>query len=85
MPIKPDDYQKACSILVAAGSQAADKLRGNKTKDSVPDEQGKDLLRAARDEFRNTDSGLPNLVSGMTNAHHDAIMKAAKVMGITHW
>lgn len=86
MPIKDEDFNKAKSILTQAGSSSAGKAHVKHTqgKDS-PDGDGKQLLQEARDEFRETDVRQPNLKAGMTQAHYDAIVKAATEMGITEW
>ncbi|WP_220377952.1 hypothetical protein [Streptomyces inhibens] len=45
------------------------------------------LLREARDEFRQSDLGLPDeqKKSGMSEPHYAAVHKAADEMGINHW
>lgn len=85
MPIKPQDYSQARSVLAQAGSDTASKSHPKHNTDSVPESHGADLLREARDEFRGTDGGAGALQSGMTQAHYDAVHRAAEVMGISSW
>ncbi|MEU1625603.1 hypothetical protein ABZ746_09800 [Streptomyces sp. NPDC020096] len=85
--IKPAAYNQARSILANAGSQTAAKSHPIHGKDDVPVGYGTSLLAAARDEFRQTDRGLPpkNKKSDMSIPHYNAIHSAAKVMGIDRW
>jgi hypothetical protein len=84
LAIKVADYNTARNTLIQAGSKTAEKSHPAHDKD-VPDGHGKELLREARDEFREADKGNQNLKSEMTQGHYDAVHKAAKVMGITDW
>lgn len=83
--INPDDYNQARSVLAQAGSNTAGKSHPKHNKDSVPEGHGAQLLREARDEFRGSDAGGGTLQSGMTQAHYDAVHKAAGIMGISNW
>ncbi|MGW7002695.1 hypothetical protein ACWGCW_07665 [Streptomyces sp. NPDC054933] len=85
--IKPAAYNQARSLLANAGSQTAAKSHPIHGKDDVPVGYGTSLLAAARDEFRQTDRGLPpkNKKSDMSIPHYNAIHSAAKVMGIDRW
>lgn len=83
--IKADDYNRARAILVQAGSNSASKSHPKHGVDTCPADHGVQLLREARDEFRGTDARQPNLQSGMTQAHYNAIHAAAAAMGIANW
>lgn len=86
MAIKDSAYNKARDILIHAGSCSASKSHVKHTNGSnSPDDHGKDLLREARDEFRNMDKGKKDLKSEMTQDHHKAIKSAADAMGLTSW
>ncbi len=85
MPVNPAKYNKARDILATGGSDSAKKSHPKHNTDNVPDDHGKALLREARDEFRKKDKGQPNLKSDMTQAHYDAVHKAATEMGISSW
>lgn len=86
MAISDQKYNTARSILASAGSDTAAKSHQKHTGGSgSPDGHGQQLLREARDEFRDQDVGGKNLRGGMTEAHYDAIHKAATTMGITDW
>jgi hypothetical protein len=86
MAISDNSYNAARSTLALAGSQTAAKSHPkHNTSGGSPDSQGQELLREARDEFRKDDAKHPNLKSGMTQAHYDAIHKAAEEMGIANW
>ena len=84
--ISDNNYNKARTILVAAGSITAQKSHEKHTQGAgSPDGHGQTLLGEARDEFRETDAGQPNLHSGMTQAHYTAIHNAAQQMSIQDW
>ncbi len=84
--ISDRQYNTARSILVQAGSHSADASHVKHTRGAgSPDGHGQELLREARDEFRQTDANLPGLRSRMTQAHYDAIHNAAETMGIEEW
>lgn len=85
--VKPAAYNQARSILANAGSQTAAKSHPVHGKDDVPVSYGTSLLAAARDEFRQTDRGLPpkEKKSDMSIPHYNAIHSTAKVMGIDRW
>jgi hypothetical protein len=86
MSISDNDYNTARDILAKAGSNTAAASHVKHTQgQGSPEHHGKQLLREARDEFRGKDHGQPNLQSGMTAAHYQAINRAAKQMGITNW
>lgn len=86
MAISDRAYNQARAILINAGSHTANASHPKHTGGAgSPDSHGQDLLREARDEFRNNDQGQPNLRSGMTQAHYDAIHDAANEMGIQNW
>ena len=86
MAISDHDYNKARDILIDAGSETAGKSHPKHTDGAgSPDDHGKDLLREARDEFREADEGKEDLKSGMTQEHYDAIHAAADEMGIDEW
>jgi hypothetical protein len=86
MAISDNDYNQARDILIAAGSKTAEKSHPKHTGGKgSPVAHGQDLLREARDEFRQKDQGQPNLDSGMTRAHYDAIHAAARQMNIEEW
>ena len=81
-------YNGAKSTLVKAGSKSAEKSHDKHTQGKgSPEEHGKQLLRESRDEFRESDKGLPeeHKKSGMSHDHHAAIHKAAGEMRITEW
>ncbi|GAA4615252.1 hypothetical protein GCM10023195_67100 [Actinoallomurus liliacearum] len=85
--IKPAAYNQARSILANAGSQTAAKSHIIHGKDEVPVGYGTSLLAAARDEFRQTDAGLPakDKRADMSIPHYNAIHSAANTMGIDRW
>ena len=83
--IKASRYNKARAILVAVGSASAAKSRDQHGAATCPAEIGTQLLREARDEFRRTDAGMPDLVAGVTRAHYDAVFKASDIMGVDNW
>jgi len=86
MAISVHNYNSARQTLVSAGSKTAEKYHVKHTKGKgSPEGHGKDLLTEARDEFRGLDSGQGNLVSGMTQAHYNAIHKASDTMDISNW
>ena len=86
MPISDNNYNQARDILINAGSDTASKSHPKHTGNrGSPEDHGKELLREARDEFRETDKGKQNLKSGMTQAHRDAVLAAAQKMGIANW
>ena len=86
MAINDNDYNTARGILMAAGSRTAAASHPKHTQGAgSPDTHGRSLLSEARDEFRISDAGQPNLMSGMTAAHYNAIRGAALTMGITNW
>jgi hypothetical protein len=85
MPIKPQKYNAARSILANAGSQSAAKSHPKHAADGdARDDHGKSLLREARDEFRETDKDHPerDKKSRMTQPHYDAIHEAAETMNL---
>ncbi|WP_175411559.1 hypothetical protein [Streptomyces sp. TRM64462] len=85
--VRARDYNQARSILANAGSQSARKSHPVHDKPDVPVAQGQDLLREARDEFREMDAGLPDKQkkSRMSQEHYKAVHDAADTMGISHW
>ncbi|MEZ4453146.1 MAG: hypothetical protein R3B09_27035 [Nannocystaceae bacterium] len=86
MAISDQNYNTARSTLVQAGSLSAAKSHVKHTNGAgSPDGHGRSLLAEARDEFRRTDAGQPNLQSGMTAGHYTAIHTAATQMGLTNW
>lgn len=85
LAIKVANYNTARNTLIQAGSKTAEKSHPAHGDKDVPDGHGKELLREARDEFRETDKGNQNLKSEMTQGHYDAVHKAATVMGISDW
>lgn len=82
--ISQNDYNTARNILINAGSATANAAH-HLHNGNVPDHYGVQLLQEARDEFRQMDAGGNNLQSGMTQAHHRAIHRAANEMGIQQW
>ena len=86
MSISDGDYNAARDILAVAGSNSARKSHTKHTGgNGSPVGHGQDLLREARDEFRETDAGQAYLRAGMTQDHYAAIHKAARRMGISSW
>ena len=86
MAISDHNYNTARGILIAAGSMSANASHVKHTQGAgSPDGHGQALVAQARDEFRLMDIGQPNLQSGMTAAHYNAIHNAANQMNITHW
>jgi hypothetical protein len=87
MAISDANYNRARGILVAAGSRTAAASHEKHTQGTgSPDGHGQQLLREARDEFRRVDANTaPDLNSGMTLAHYNAVHSAAATMGISNW
>ena len=86
MAINDNNYNSARATLVSAGSGKARAAHEAHTQGAgSPLHYGQALLKEARDEFRNLDIGKSPLTSGMTSAHHTAIMTAANKMGIDNW
>ncbi len=79
-------YNRARNILVQVGSHTAGVSHPKHTQGTgSPESHGRQLLREARDEFRQLDANLPDLRSGMTQAHYNAIHQAANTMTISQW
>jgi hypothetical protein len=78
--IKSEDYNKAKAALTKAGAKSAAKSHvKHGTDGTCPEDHGKKLLQEARDEFdKLTDDAKKK-------AGRDAVVAAAKVMGITRW
>jgi hypothetical protein len=83
MAIKDKDYNAAAAGLTKAGSKTASKTHNSHTggKDR-PDGHGQELVDNATKEFQKKDKGGAALVSGMTQAHLDAINAAKKKLGL---
>jgi hypothetical protein len=77
--IKSDDYNKAKAALTKAGAKSAAKSHvKHGTDGTCPADHGKKLLQEARDEFN-------KLPEPGKKAGRDAVVSAAKLMGITSW
>lgn len=85
MSISDDQYNRARAILIEAGSRTASSSHAKHTQGrGSPVGHGQQLLREARDEFREADRQSGSH-SGMTEAHYKAIHRAAQEMGISNW
>lgn len=84
--INDNNYNTARTTLINAGSNTANAGHPAHTHGAgSPDHYGQNMLSEARDEFRGLDIGSPNLISGMTQIHYNAIHIAANTMGIQDW
>ena len=78
--IKSDAYNKAKAALTKAGSATAGKSHvKHGTDGTCPEDHGKALLREARDEFNKLKEEAKKKVG------RDAVVSAAKTMGIASW
>ena len=78
--IKSDAYNKAKAALTKAGSTTAGKSHPKHGTDGTcPEDHGKQMLREARDEFNKIKDPVK------MKAGRDAVVAAAKTMGIASW